>query len=137
LQFCWGGMGRFGLHKGPPVPARAKWRIGGELGWVRSYATTTEKLSLPCSLSLLCVLAAKIYLPCARRKTHGKDLGHDKDRHKSTTKIGFTATTEEAAQQRNVQGNAQHTARQRFSARQRRWALSCLTLCRARNCVAR
>jgi hypothetical protein len=38
-------------------------------------------------------------------KTYGKDLGHDKDRYKRTTKIGFTETMEETARQRKVHGH--------------------------------
>jgi hypothetical protein len=47
------------------------------------------------------------------RKTHGKDLGHGKHRHKRTAKIRFTATTEESARQRKLHGKGptQRTAK--------------------------
>jgi hypothetical protein len=48
----------------------------------------------------VCFRTAKISLPCAQIKMHGKDLGHRKDRHECTAKIRFTATTEEAARQK-------------------------------------
>jgi hypothetical protein len=53
----------------------------------------------------VCPRTAKKSLPCAQIKTHGKDLGHGKDRHKRTAKIRLTAKMEEAARQRKVHGN--------------------------------
>jgi hypothetical protein len=69
---------------------------------------TTGKIGVAVQfIFAVCPRTSKISLPCARRKTHGKDLGYGKDRHEPTAKLRFTATTEESARQRKLHGKAQ------------------------------
>jgi hypothetical protein len=63
-----------------------------------SATVTTGKIGVVVQpFFAVCPRMIKISLPCAQVKTHGKDLGHGKDRHKRTVKIRFTPTMKEAA----------------------------------------
>jgi hypothetical protein len=67
---------------------------------------TTGKIGVAVQfIFAVCPRTSKISLPCARRKTHGKDFSHGKDRHERTAKTRFTATTEESARQKKLHGN--------------------------------
>jgi hypothetical protein len=93
------------------------WTMSRRSGWALFFFEKKISWSIVCSLittgknavAVHCIFAvcfrtAKISLPCARRKTHGKDFGHGKQRHERTAKIWFTATTEESARQRKLHG---------------------------------